>query len=480
MIALLKDADVWKEEYEEIIEQINEECELCKIYAKTPSSPVVGMPMASKFNEKVAMDLKLWNDIWILHIIDMWSRYTLSTFVERKRPSNIIDALMTQLIGKFGVMKALLTDNGGEFNSDEIRVITSVLSVQLCTTSGESPIQNGLCERVHAITDMMLVKLEADFTKINSQTLLSWANMARNSLQMWNGYSSHQLVFGETPNLSNIMNNNMPALQGTTSSEVFAQHLNALHAACKAFIQTEADERIRRALWNKVRASEQIFENGERVFYKCEGKERWLGPGTVVFQDEKVVFVRHGSVFVRVSPNRLQQKVKSYLTDENEKKIEHSIEERQDKKKDDNEKTETHTITEEVPVASLDKEDTTQNVQKIRKTVKTNDNIRYKVKDKDEWTIATVLGRAGKATGNNRYWYNIQDDISKEKKSLNLDQVEWQLITDDANVYSVQKQNNISSEDTSAKLAELQKSRHFNTYQEDISPLNLHFYKAEK
>ena len=244
LIALLKDADIWKEEYEEIIEQINEECELCKIYAKTLSRPVVGMPMASKFNEKVAMDLKLWNGRWILHIIDMWSRYTLSTFVDRKRPANIIDALVTQWIGKFGVMKALMTDNGGEFNSNEMRDITSVLNVQLCTTSGESPFQNGLCERVHAITDMMLVKLEADFGEINSQTLLSWANMARNSLQMWNGYSSHQLVFGENPNLPNIMNNNLPALQGTTSSEVFAQHLNALHAARKAFIQTEADERI--------------------------------------------------------------------------------------------------------------------------------------------------------------------------------------------------------------------------------------------
>ena len=98
--------------------------------------------------------------------------------------------------------------------------------------------------------------------------------------------------------------------------------------------------------------------------------------------------------------------------------------------------------------------------------MKTNDNIRYKVQNKDEWTIATVLRRAGKATGNNRYWYNIQDDISKEKKSLILDQVEWQLITDDANVNSVQKQNNISSEDTSAKLAELQKLRNFDTYQE--------------
>ena len=245
---------------------------------------------------------------WLLdNIIDIWSRSTLFVFVDRKRTVNIIDALMTQWIGKFGVMKALMTDNGGEFNSDEMREITSILNVQLCTTVGESPFQNGLCERVHAITDMMLVKLAADYGKVNSQTLLSWANMAGNSLHMWNGYSSHYLVFGENPNLPNFMSNTLQALEGTTSSEVFAQRLNALHGARKAFIQTEADGRIRRALRKKVRASEQVFENGDRVFYKREGNERWLGPGKVVFQDGKVMFVRHGAVFVCVSPNRLQK-----------------------------------------------------------------------------------------------------------------------------------------------------------------------------
>ena len=312
LIALLQDAGVWNDEYEAILSNIADNCDLCKMYARTPSRPVVGMPMATKFNEKVAMDLKRWNDRWILHIIDMWSRYTLSVFVDRKRPRDIIDALMTNWIGKFGVMKALMTDNGGEFNSDEMREVTSILNVQMCTTAGESPFQNGLCERVHSITDMMLMKLEVNFESYNKQTLLSWANMARNSLQMWNGYSSHQLVFGENPNLPNIMNDNPPALQGMTSSEIFAEHLNALHAARRAFIQTEADERIRRALRNKVRAAEQVFKNGDIVFYKREGKERWLGPGKVVFQDGKVVFVRHGAVFVRVSPNRLQ-KVNSNL-----------------------------------------------------------------------------------------------------------------------------------------------------------------------
>lgn len=70
-------------------------------------------------------------------------------------------------------------------------------------------------------------------------------------------------------------------------------------------MESEANERIRRALRTKVRTAEQSYENGDFVFYKRGGKEKWLGPGKVVFQGGKVVIVRHGNVFVRVSPNRL-------------------------------------------------------------------------------------------------------------------------------------------------------------------------------
>ena len=38
--------------------------------------------------------------------------------------------------------------------------------------------------------------------------------MARNSLQMWHGYGSYQIVFGTNPNLPNIMTDKLPALQG--------------------------------------------------------------------------------------------------------------------------------------------------------------------------------------------------------------------------------------------------------------------------
>ena len=122
---------------------------------------------------------------------------------------------------------------------------------------------------------------------------------------MWHGYSSYQLVFGTNPNLPNIMTDNLPALQGSTSSEVLAKHLQALHESRRAFIQSEADELIRRALRHKIRAAKQFFNPSDRVFYKREGQNKWLGPAKVIFQDGQVVFIRHGGIFVRVSPNRL-------------------------------------------------------------------------------------------------------------------------------------------------------------------------------
>lgn len=107
-----------------------------------------------------------WEGRWILHMIDMWSRYTVSVLINRKRPSDIIDSMMTHWIAKFGIMKSVLTDNGGKFNSEEMRAVASILNIRVCTTAGESPFQNGLCERVHSVTDMMLTKLEDEQRQI--------------------------------------------------------------------------------------------------------------------------------------------------------------------------------------------------------------------------------------------------------------------------------------------------------------------------
>ena len=492
LVALLKDAMVWKDDYEEILEEIASRCQLCQVYAKTPSRPVVSMPMAKSFNEKIAMDLKQYKGRWILHMIDMWSRYTVSVFITRKKPSCVIDAFMRNWVGVFGVMGSLMTDNGGEFSSDELREVSSILNIRVCTTAGMSPFQNGLCERVHSITDMMLLKLEAENSKVELETLLSWANMARNSLQMYNGFSSHQLVFGKNPNLPNIMQAELPALDGATSSEVFFKHLKALHETRKAYIQSEADERIRRALRSKIRASEQVFQNGDLVFYKRDGKERWLGPGKVVFQDGKVVFVRHGGVFVRVSPNRLCKVKPGFDEPWESKNCLNSNTKSEDYKIITGTSTEvpinpTSVIVESLPavtpvppiesdtpsVTSSDIIHPDSNLPIVSsnnaETLKRNKQIQYKLPDTEEWIDATVLGRAGKNTGRNKNWFNVENRGSGEQKSLDLAIIEWKTLDQSKNE-EIHVTEDTCVDDTEkskfAKQAELQKLIDFHTYEE--------------
>lgn len=55
-------------------------------------------------------------------------------------------------------------------------------------------------------------------------------------------------------------------------------------------------------------------------------------------------------------------------------------------------------------------------------------NIQYKMPDSEEWISATVLGKAGKMTGKNKTWYNVQDHLSNEQKSVDLGRLEWNAI----------------------------------------------------
>ena len=50
----------------------------------------------------------------------------MSIFIARKKAKNIIDALMTHWVGNFGIVGAIMTYTGGEFNSDEMREVASI------------------------------------------------------------------------------------------------------------------------------------------------------------------------------------------------------------------------------------------------------------------------------------------------------------------------------------------------------------------
>ena len=88
-------------------------------------------------------------------------------------------------------------------------------------------------------------------TKSPNEIIVVWVVSAKNTLHSCYGYSPNQLVFGKKINFPSMLFDNSPALKGQTSSEIIAYHLNATHAARAAFVQSEANEKVRKVIRKK-------------------------------------------------------------------------------------------------------------------------------------------------------------------------------------------------------------------------------------
>ena len=92
LLKLLNSAgDPWQsdEELKKLIKKVSDECAICKIYRKTPQRPIVGLPIATSFQECIAMDLKFYEGRILLHLIDHAPRLSVSSFVKLKEPEVI-------------------------------------------------------------------------------------------------------------------------------------------------------------------------------------------------------------------------------------------------------------------------------------------------------------------------------------------------------------------------------------------------------
>ena len=99
---LLKDAGVVDSRFLALIEEVTVGCDVCKRHSRTPSRPIVSFSLARDFNETVAMDLKIWdkeNNIYILHLIDLATRFSVATVIRNKEADTIIDKIMQCWVG---------------------------------------------------------------------------------------------------------------------------------------------------------------------------------------------------------------------------------------------------------------------------------------------------------------------------------------------------------------------------------------------
>lgn len=444
---LLSNAGVKDQELFRTLEKVCVQCEICEKFGKTPSRPAVSLPLAKDFNETVSMDLKhLEGTIWMLHIIDVFTRYSSGAIIQSKEGCVIVDKFIKHWIGIFGSPQRIFSDNGGEFDNETVKQMAHNFGIEILATAAYAPWSNGVCER-HNLTLAETVKKVKIDMKCSWEIALHWALMAKNCMTNVHGYSAHQLVFGRNPNLPGVLTDKSPALEGCTTSVIVAEHISSMYEARKAFTQSECSERVRRALRKQTRSSrDELYSMGEKVYYKRPDKNEWRGPARVVGQDGVVVFARHGGQLIRVHVCRLMKVKKEDGTPCNVAE-DNAVQQDQLGQDETNEDT-----TAEIPdqpqqerandhissAEDTNEKDEVYNDADLRqhrgtdhgswdtKHLKLGQMVSFTTPEGQEKN-GRILRRAGKATGKYKSWYNIecQNEMGEtETMSVDFDRVQ--------------------------------------------------------
>ena len=480
METLLKEVKSWSPKVKEIVGKIHSRCKTCKLFSPTPPRPVVSLPAASDFNEVLTLDLKevkVESYKYIFHMIDGFTRLSVSVFLRNKKPETIVHHLMLNWVSVgYGRPKRMWMDNGGEFNNDTVRQLGEALGCKVETGAGYAAWMNGLNERNHSVVDRCFAKIIKEHPKMDPVIALAWAVSAKNAFPMYGGYSSYQLVFGKNPHLPNIMTDKLPALSGVTTSESVAAHIQGLYSGRKAFMEAVCDDRIRKALRHKVRAVERRFEQGEQVYYRREGdKAQWRGPATVLGSKGAVHYLVHQGDVVRVAACRLvstaeaeeqmsgkrgaaetpkQEEVRQMSSDkgielrrldqkeeeqeepENQQEVEHEVQQHGQlalAPAENNNQEVVANQEEREPRQQRQRQQAQRSVtapadgriRATRKYPKAGDHIQ--IKEGEDWQSAEVLGRGGKASSKLNYdYFNLRKE-DEQQSGVHLDKTEWRF-----------------------------------------------------
>ena len=406
---------------------------------KSKPLPAVALPRASRFNEVVTIDLKQYvdgNHQHILYIIDFFSRFTVGALISDKNPSTVATVILSKWMAPMGRMDTLHSDRGGEFNCDELTVIAEYIGVRCTLTAAYSPHQNGLNERNHAICDGMIKKMRMEDPSLTAEVALTWALVAKNSLENYSGFSPFQIVFGESPKLPSVYTAGPPGLEEVIMKKSVADHINALHLAREAYIGGESNRVLKAALKQRIYKRGQDIKQGDWIYYKNNGK--WQGPMKICAKDGKSLYAVRAGRLLTINSDYAdiamfegeflgkKDETKGASEDLQQKEIvtdQVQTNELLEKVVDNNDNNEAETPQEEESENNNPAQAVDDNTASATIIVQKGSTIRFKRSLDSDWTKGKVVSRAGKATGKYKSWWNIKNLDSGHVQAENLEEL---------------------------------------------------------
>ncbi len=323
-------------------------------------------------------------------------------------------------------------------------------------------------------------KMLEDNPDMDMDVALQYCVSVRNCSMYVRGFTPAQLAIGCNPRLPSVFHDEDPALESYTSSPTIAHHLNSMEAARQSFVKAEISAKLKKALKHPVREfCDKFYSTGQNVYYKMPTEDRWLGPAKVIGSDGKVIIVKHGSVLRRVHPRHIQ-----LLGSSADSKIDPQRPASAVVCKKNVSNPETNKMEYLLPVGENGDSEYSQSITKEdvemiggrekNELPKKNIIVNYEQMGKSFQNVK-IMGNAGKRTGKNKNWLNVQDGEGN-KWSVDWTTVDrWERVEINSDLNETEKTEETSpvflsgvfencDDFKQAKMDELNKWREFGVY----------------
>ena len=306
---MLKNAGTFNNDVILQLNKLYSSCETCLKHRKTKPIPKVAPPLSQDVNDTLTIDLKIYGKLKkvVLYMIDDFSRFVTAVTIPDKRGETVVKAIMDKWIfgTPYGPPRQIISDNGLEFVNASMRSMCDQFGIKHITSAAYSAHQNGLNERNHFTCDMMVQKIMDGDPKIKFEDALSQAVFAKNTLLNVHGYSPSQILTGKQPRAPGATADNTPAQdEEEVDSRTVQKRINLMQKAREAFTKVDNSNRLKRAM--RVQPSQlEKYETGEMLCYRFGTDPRWFGPGRVIGQENKVIYIKHGGHIISTSQSRV-------------------------------------------------------------------------------------------------------------------------------------------------------------------------------
>ena len=301
----------------------NMTCEVCRRAQQGKSPKPATLPTTTSFNEIIGVDAFTVYDcqgkkLEMFSIYDYGTSYHIVGELLGHSTEAMEQALCDLWTKVFGPPKTILVDLETGLQAGLERY-SAWFGTRVRSAAGQAPWQVGAVERHGGVWKHMWKKVvdEHSISKESPGDIkmgITAINAAKNELRRQGGFSPTQAVYGRDPHIPGELLDHRDPQQTDeilTRDQLRAREQVLRQAARIAYHRAQVDSRLRRALLQRSRVSEEDLNPGDVVYFLRKPKNkkdwRWVGPATVVGHEKKNLWVASAGRCHLVAPEHIRR-----------------------------------------------------------------------------------------------------------------------------------------------------------------------------